>query len=507
MKLTFNDEFSGSVSGSWTTTGDYICFGQFRLFPDRRVLFSQARTAPDAVHLNSRAMDILIALVRRPGEVVSKRSLMDDVWPDTVVDESNLRVQVAALRRALGDDVAVPRFIEGVSGRGYRFVADFCRGRTGSSMRARSQGPSCMARLPTPITRTVGRNEEMRDLHEIFDGTRLLSVVGPAGIGKTRLALAFGNEIAERFAGGVAFADLSSIKDPDRVAGAVAASLGATETSGDAVELAVDGVDKRPLLILVDCCEHVIDAAAAVVEKMLRSSGRIKVLTTSIEPLRAEGECVYRIGPLELPPVRTDPSLEELLAYSAVELFVDRATAVCGRQSFTDGDATPIADICRRLDGVPLALEIAASRLEPLGLQGLAAELDGSAYLDIQGRRTAKPQHQTLSNLLDWSYGLLSLTERAVLRRLSVFSARFPLAAAQALLDDLDIEAGDSIANLVRKSFLVTDFHDGQPNYRLLGCTRTHAAAKLRAANELDLVRRKLSLYRKTVPDRTGREA
>lgn len=506
MDLLPSDAFSGPAAGTWPITGEYFTFGRFQLFPERRTLFSVVRSPHEPVHLNSRAMDILIALVREAGDVVSKRELLEHVWPDTIVDESNLRVQVAALRRVLDDHAGSPRFIEGVSGRGYRFVAECRRGRAGAAASVQAPGRPPVAKLPTLITPLVGRKKEILDLHELFAAGRFLSIVGPGGIGKTTLALAFGNEIAPSLADGVVFIDLSSVSGPDSVAEVVATSLGIAVRSGNAVEQIVESVNDKSLLLIIDCCEHVIDAAAAFVETMLRSTGAIRILTTSNEPLRAEGERVYRLGPLGMPESGVGQPLERLLAFPAVELFVDRATAGCGRQCFADSDAPLLARVCRRLEGVPLAIEIAASRFESLGLRGLEAELEGAAYLGIQGRRTAKPQHRTLSNLLDRSYGLLSSTERAVLRRLSVFAGRFRLSAAKALLDDLDTEVGDGIASLVRKSLLIADFDDGEPHYRLLESVRLYAWEKLCEADEASLIRRKHSLYCEAVVSQLNRD-
>jgi len=462
-----------------------FAFGPFRLLLAKRVLLRDGRP----LRLGGRAFELLACLVQRAGQTVPNDELMAQVWPGIHVDEGTLRVHVAALRRALGDGPGGSRYIANTPGRGYSFVAPLTQAPDDvSGGEASADRPA--SNLPASLTHVIGRDEVIVALAAQLRGRRFLTILGPGGVGKTTVAVAVAEALAGAYPDGVRFVGLGSLTDPALVPATVLAALGETQAETDTAasptlaSLAAALRDRRVLLVL-DNCEHVVEAAAALAVALLQAAPGVAILATSREALRAEGEWVHRLPSLAVPPRSETLGAAEALTYAAVQLFNERAMASMHGFTLTDDDVPVAVDICRRLDGIPFAIELAAARIDVYGLKGLATLISDRLLLAARGRRTAQPRHQTLSALLDWSYDLLSETEAAVLRRLAVFADDFSLDAAQAVAGDLAGAAlTDQLVGLIQKSLVVADLADDGTRYRLLTTTRLYALEKLRAAGE-----------------------
>jgi predicted ATPase/class 3 adenylate cyclase/DNA-binding winged helix-turn-helix (wHTH) protein len=478
---------AGSSKGS-AADNDTFVFGPFRLLPAQRLLLRDEGEPP---HVGSRALDLLIALVERAGETITKDELISRAWPDTRVDEGGLRVHIAALRRALGDGRAGNRYIINNPGRGYTFVAPVKR-KVRRSVDAAAGGSIAVGNLPLPLTHMVGRDELVAALAAQLARRRFLSIIGPGGIGKTTVAVAVAAAGRASYADGVWFVGLASLSDPELVPSALSQVLGLSPSGANPAAGVAAWLRDKQSLIVLDNCEHVIDAAAAVAEAVLRTAPQVRILVTSREPLRAEGEWSHRLTSLALPPDSVDLTAAEALKYSAVQLFNERAMAAADRFVLDDANVPAVLEICRRLDGLPLALELAAARIDVFGVRELAAHLDDRFRLLTSGRRTALSRHQTLGAALDWSYQLLSEAERGLLRRLSLFAGDFTLDAAIAIAADIaPSEVVDHIGSLVAKSLVVVDFRNKLSRYRLLDTTRLYSRDKLNSCGELREVARR----------------
>jgi predicted ATPase len=432
----------------------------------------------------------VVVLLDRHSEVVGKDDLIAEVWPDTHVEDGNLRVHITALRRALGDDDD-SRFIRTVPGRGYRFIAPVSRvDQPRAPADAMAPPTSPQSNLPVSLTRMFGRSDVVGALAAQLPPRRAVTIVGPGGIGKTTVALAAAEALAARYPDGVHVVDLVPVAGPPQLAASFAEALGLAP-AGDGADL-IRGLIDRRMLIVFDNCEQLIGPTAELIERICRGTSHVHVLATSREPLRHADEWVRRLPPLRCPPPDERLSAEEALAYPAIELFVDRMSASDGPCGLDDDNAATVAAICRRLDGVPLAIELAANRVHAFGIKGLMAQLDEPLRLLSGGRRTADARHQTLSGMLDWSYRTLSEPECAVLRRLAIFPDEFTLAAACAVAGDSDgADVVEGIAALVSKSLVIADVSDATTRYRLLATTRNYALAKLTASGELDAIARR----------------
>jgi predicted ATPase/DNA-binding winged helix-turn-helix (wHTH) protein len=445
-----------------------FAFGPFVLIPQRQSLLQDG--AP--VRIGGRALEILTALAERPGELISKRELVARVWPDTIVDDSNLKVNMAALRRALGDGGAhETRYIATVTGRGYRLIVPVTPGLAPDAAAVQAAAPARRHNLPTATTRIVGRADAIDAIRRDLDAARLVSIVGPGGVGKTTVALAVAGHAIGAFRDGVWLLDLASIDDPQLVPGAIAALLGVEGNTG---------LREREMLLVFDSCEHLIDAAAACACRILAEAAGVKILATSREPLQLKGERLRRLSGLESPPVAERLTAQHALLFPAVQLFVERATDRLDSFKLLDADAPAVAQLCRRLDGIALAIELAASRIDAFGVGGLLQQLDDRFGL-LVGRRAGPERHRTLRATLGWSYRLLTEAEAALLCAVSMFAGRFDIDDAAAVASLTRAEAADMLARLAAKSLLVTDLAAGGIAYRLQETMHTYCRDRLRA--------------------------
>ena len=463
-----------------------LAFGPFKLVPARQLLLRDGQV----VRLGHRAFAILTLLAENAGEVVSKAELIRAVWPDTVVEDANLRVNIAGLRKSLGDVGEPAKYIANVVGRGYRFVSTVTVENEASPERASASDR--LAFRFAPLARIIGREGTVSTVRERLMLRRFVTVVGPGGIGKTTVASLVADQIDEEFPDGVAMADLSASVD---ALATLAGTLKIALQADDPMTSLVDHLRSKRALIVLDSCEHLLANTAMLAERLLREAPEVHLIATSTEPMRAEGEWIYRLPPLDVPAEAENLNASEALESPAIELFVDRALASSESFSFTDKDVPVVAEICRRLDGNPLAIEIAAARVDVFDLQELNSLIDDRFDLLTSGRRTAIPRHRTLRSLLDWSYDHLSPNGQAILRRLSVFKGYFSLDAARTLagLGDSDLVPVDDVADLVRKS-LISAASTPAPAYRLLDSTRAYAQEKATVAGEqttLDLLHAK----------------
>jgi predicted ATPase/DNA-binding winged helix-turn-helix (wHTH) protein len=469
---------------------DVFSFGPFSLFPAERLL----KNADEPIPLGGRALDLLIALAERAGEVVPHKELISTVWMDVTVEQVNLRAHIATLRKALGDGRDGARYITNISGIGYCFVAPVTRSTVAQTApRIRITPPKRGRRLPPRLTRMVGRDDAVQSLAEQLRAWRFVSIVGPGGVGKTTVAISVAHRLIDGFHDAV-FIDLAALTDPQLVPTAVASALGFTVQTQDPLVGLLAFIGDRKILLVLDNCEHVIGVAAALAERVVSEAPQAHILATSREALRVEGEHVHLLYSLDCPPEGAALTALEALRYSAAQLFMERAAASGYCAALSDLDAPIVARICRRLDGVALAIELAASRVSSLGILGTAELLDDGFGLLWRGRRTALPRHETLNAMLDWSYSLLSEREKVVLCRLSVFVGDFTLQTARSVVSETEEEeAGviDAVASLVGKSLISTTVINDSPYYRLLDTTRAYAAAKLSERGEANRVARR----------------
>jgi predicted ATPase/DNA-binding winged helix-turn-helix (wHTH) protein len=467
-------------------------FGPFELSIGERVLRRDGQVLP----LGDRALDVLTYLADCPGEVIAKQELIDRVWSDVRVEEGSLRVHVAAIRKALGDGQFGNRYIANIKGRGYSFVGTVVSLAGGTE--SRNAKFQYQGRLPVRPLMMIGRETVVSEVSDKLRDERFVTLLGPGGIGKTTIALAVGRAAAEEFGGNVYFVDLESLTDPRHVAEAVATSLGVALKSKDPGLELVDLVRSRKLLIILDNCEHVIETVALLGEQLYRQTEQVYLLTTSRELLKVGGEHCCRVRPLDFPPDGSEQTANAVLRYPAVQLFARRVAARAGSFILTDEEAPFVAEMCRKLDGLPLAIELAAGQVAAHGLKNTVARLAYRLELLRLSHRTAVPRHRSLKATLDWSYDLLSAGERIVLRRIASFVGHFTLDGARHVAGELGADTGeifDAIAGLVEKSLIATRIDETQAQYRLLDTTRAYALEKLEEHAEVDVVLRRHAEY------------
>lgn len=463
----------------------------------------ELRTQGAAVPLGSRAFEILELLVQSAGDLVSKGALIHRVWQGAVAEENTLQFHISAIRKALGPD---REMLKTVSGRGYQLLGDWAvRASAGLEMpRPGTRGPGLaqptQSNLPANVSELIGRSAALQHLQDLLAAYRVVTLTGPGGIGKSKLALELARRLLPSFDGDVWWIELVSLADPglvpSTVAGALGLRFGGDDISPDTVARAIGG---RCRLLVLDNCEHLVDAVARLTEALVSQCPRTSVLTTSREALRIEGEYIYRVPTLHVPSL-AERSPDNILSYSAVELFIARMQAL--DQDFAPGESSlaTIAAICRRLDGIPLAIEFAAARAATLGVQEVASRLDDRFGLLTSGHRTALPRHQTLRATLDLSYQLLQEPERRLLRRLAVFPAGFTLEAATAVTSDAGdtpLSVLDGVASLVAKSLVTFDGATHDARWRLLETIRAYALDKLAESGEAgETARRHAAFFR-----------
>jgi predicted ATPase/DNA-binding winged helix-turn-helix (wHTH) protein len=484
----------------WSVSQDVLCFGPFRLSTTERLL----EKGGEAVQLGSRALDILIALVERPAEVVSKKELIARVWPDLVVDEGSLRFHVLALRKALGQRRSGTRYVSNVSGRGYCFVAPISRAASPPAILSNSLAHLPVGLPPSP-TRMVGRSEAVELISEELIARRFLTIVGPGGIGKTTVAITVSHSMLAAFDGAVHYVDFGPLGTPSLVPDMVASTVGLPGNFDDPLAALPAFLRNRRMLLVLDSCEHLIETIAPLAERIFREAPEVHILATSREPLQVEGERVHRIHPLAFPPDDAPLTVVCALTFPAVQLFVERADADGAVFELNDADAPIVGKVCRKLDGIALALELAAGRVGAYGIKGIASLLDGPCRLLWHGRRTALPRHQTLSATLDWSYNLLPESERVILRRLSVFVGAFSLEAAQFVAAGNILEreqVAEAIAGLVTKSLIAVETNHAGALYRLLDTTRAYVLTKMVDSGERNTIAQRHATYYREFPER-----
>lgn len=463
-------------------TGVYR-FRRFKLSPATRHLLVDNQPVP----LGARAFDVLTALIERRERLVSKNELLDLVWPGLVVEENNLQVQISALRKLLGQDA-----IATVTGLGYRFALE-----TEQDIAE----PPILAvptnNLPQQITSFIGRERELAEVKQLLAQYRLVTLTGVGGIGKTRLSLQVAAEVRNTYPDGVWLVEFGPISDQSLVLTSVAQVLGVKEATGvPLVQTLCSHLKSRHLLMMFDSCEHLTNACATLADALLRATDNIRILVSSQNPLQIGGEQRFPLPPLSLPDLDADP--ERLLGTDAVRLFVERARSQKPDFVVTERQARTVAEICARLDGIPLALELAAARVPLLSIEHIQARLNDRFKLLTGGVRTALPRQQTLRATLEWSYGLLSEEERNVLNRLAIFPGSFTVdAAASVVCEDVIDEFAviDLLGQLVARSLVVVDATDIATRYRLLETTRAYALEKLAEGREAGLMARRHAQY------------
>ena len=459
--------------------------GDFELRADERRLLLHGQAQP----LGARAFDLLLCLIEHRDRVVSKDELMALVWPGVVVEENNLTVQVSALRKVLGATAVAT-----VPGRGYRFTLALADAQPAAAVPAVQAARTAVPHnLPLNPPALFGRQAEIGTVTGLLVQSHLLTLVGAGGVGKTRFALEVAAAVRDGYADGVWFVELAPVTDPALVLPTVAHVLDIHQEPGRSLlDTVLDFLRQRQMLIVLDNCEHVIEACARWAEKVLHTTAAVRTLATSREALGIEGETVWRVPSLRAAEPDAEHSPEQLMAYPATQLFVQRATAASPGFRLTPHNAAAVAQICHRLDGIPLALELAAARVKAMRVEQVAERLQDRFALLTRGSRTALQRHQTLRSLIDWSHELLSEPERVLLRRLSVFAGGWTLEAAEAVCSGnglADAELLDVLTQLVDKSLVALDDSSAEPRYRMLQTIHQYGHEKLVAAGETDALR------------------
>ena len=445
-----------------------VTFGAFRLDRANRSLHRGLSVIP----LRPKAFAILELLVARAGRLVTKEQLLAAVWPDTAVTDTVLKVCVREIREALGDDPDAPRFVETAHRLGYRFV-----------------GQTSHTNLPARLSSLVGRQREIVDIAHTLKRSRLLTLVGAGGSGKSRLALEVAGSLDGTFDDGAWWIDLAPLGDESFVPQAVSTVLGVREQPGQGLtETLRRFLAPRELLLVIDNCEHVIGASASLLQELLQAAPRLRILATSREPLRSDGERLFLVPPLSVPGSEEAPTPDRATEYESVRLFAERAQAALPSFLLSTSNCQAVTDICRHLDGLPLAIELAAARVRALSAEQIAARLDDCFRVLGSGHRTELPRHQTLRAAIDWSYDLLTDGERGLLRRLSVFVDSFTLEAAEDVAAGLGLDGAgvlDVLSHLIDKSLVhITNREETNLRYRLLETVRQYAWQKLLAAGD-----------------------
>lgn len=480
-------------------------FGRIELRPAER----QLRVGGRSVALGARAFDVLLALAGRAGRLVTKRELLDLVWPDTVVEENNLPAQVSQLRKVLGPDV-----IATIPGRGYRFVVLPSSGAAAEPSVAAlprvvadavPAPPRLRTNLPEGLPTLIGRDDDLARLGTLIDAHRLVTLVGAGGMGKTRLAQALlhGRRAdTERYPNGVCWIELGAASDASTLPHVIATALGVRPGPGEPLAGLIAALAPLSVLIALDNAEHLLADVALVAHALHEGAARARIVVTSQAPLKLRAERLYRLGPLAVPsgPLPADAAL----GFGAVALFAERAQAADARFALTDANVADAIRVCHALDGLALAIELAAARAPLLGVRGLAASLhERLRLLTTSADRLAPARQQTLRAALEWSHGFLGEPERRVFRRMAVIAGSASLELLQQVVADAEgagaldgWAALDALEVLVDRSLvaLVGSNDAVAPRYRLLDSPHALAQERLVAAGETEAVRRRHAL-------------
>lgn len=471
-----------------------LTFGPFKIEFPRRVLSRNG----EEIRLGSRAMEILVALAEASGELVSNQTLVARVWPNTVVDEGSLRVHMSAVRKALDDGQDGAKLILNEMGRGYRLTATVEKQASIQMAEVSAGGRRDQGSLPTPVAQILGRATVVDGLTASLPDRRLMTITGAGGIGKTTVALAIAQKYSSATGAAACFVDFAPVVGAARAASTVAMAIGVAVATDDPVPDIIAAIGDSAWLLVLDNCEHLVDSIATLAERLLRGTSELRLLVTSREPLRAEGEWVHRLAPLAVPESSFQNGLSDALSYPSVALFVERATAANDTFQLVDENVGDVCEVCRQLDGIPLAIEMAAARVVSMDAHTLSVRLADRFALLTRGRRTALPRQQTLRAMLDWSYALLEPRTQEILNRLSVFRSSFDIDAAIAVAscDDIEeFEIFEGATDLVAKSLLVSETERAGVNYRLLETTRHYAVAKLAESGRKNEFYRQHALY------------
>lgn len=472
-------------------------FGSFVVWEGQR----RIERSGQAVRLGSRSFELLLELIKRAGEVLSKEELLSTVWAAVVVEEASVRVHMSTLRKALGkpdDAEGIKEWISNIPLRGYRFngrvIREPANAAAKSSSIATPTAPT-FAKLPVRLSKLIGRQADVERIQRALGRARLVTVVGTGGIGKTSVAIRAAEVIEREQSTSVAFVDLSPLASRDHVLSTLARSLSVATDMGDTLNAVIGRLSGQDVLLLIDNCEHVLDRVASLLATLLPALPDLRILATSREALRVEGEHVLRLSPLAVPDAES-VSLEQAMHSPAVELLVERAAAA-GARVFDESDGALLARITRQTDGIPLAIELVAARLGVQSISDLALRLNDHMRLYSIDKRAALPRHTTLAATLDWSTALLNPAELKLFRRLSVFRGCFDVESALGMTQgDIDPElAFDALISLANKSLVAFDNNDAIAPYRLLITTRSYAAALLAASDERPMLLRRHALF------------
>ena len=496
-----------------------IQFGKdFDLDPSSYELRSGGRI----VKLERIPMELLILLIEERGQLVTRSQIIERIWgKDVFLDTDNsINAAIRKIRQVLKDDPEQPRFVQTITGRGYRFIAPVVETRnkvssrnTTSGLNAIHSGFSEKAAEPVvetassilPVQRTgfLGREKEVAAAKQLLlrPDVSLVTITGPGGIGKTRLAVQLASRLAEHFSGGTYFVSLSSLSDPGLLASVIVQALGireaGTQSPMEVLKASLRRSGRAPKLLLLDNFEHLIEAVPTLVE-LLSVASKLKVLVTSRSALHVYGENEFPVPPLALPE-QSVATVEVLSQSPAVALFVQRAVAAKPDFQLTPENAAAVAEICARLDGLPLAIELAAARVKVLSPTAMRTRLSSRLQLLTGGARDMPQRHQTLRAAMDWSYDLLTPTEQRLFRRLSVFVGGCTLEGAEAVCDakgDLGLDVLNGMESMVDKSLAQRDEQaDGEPRFVMLETIREYALEKLEVSGEKALTKRAHAAY------------
>lgn len=462
-------------------------FGTFTLWENQRRL----ERAAQPVHLGPRTFDLLLQLLKHAGKPISSKLLLSTVWQDVVVEEASVRVHMSLLRKALGPPDSHDGCLEWITTiprRGYLFAGTVRREQTGNENTKRTSTGPALVRLPVRLDPLLGRKRDVSTVLGALEARRLVTIVGPGGIGKTSIAIRTAECLQSQHAIRIAFADLAPLISSRHVCGTVFRALGAAADLPDPIQVIAQTLAEQDVLLLIDNCEHVLGALPDPLIHLLGALPRLRVLATSREPIQITGEYVLRLPALATP-ASEELTLSQALSWPAVALLTERARSA-GARTFDDADAPLLARIARRLDGIPLAIELVAARLGVQSIGSLALQLDDHLPLHAIGRRSAQTRHRTLAAALDWSVALLDPDELRVFRQLSVFRGRFDVDSALAVIaDDMDRgRALDTLLSIVNKSLVLFDREEAFAPYRLLDTTRSYASDLLTKSNERPLL-------------------